>query len=113
MRISDWSSDVCSSDLVHPVKRVAPWWSLDRSRLDKVSARLRAVTGRMPMVCARTHGDTRHAGTWSDGHGRSGSDATCGVETDGFPPRADGWRKGPATRRKCDRHRGEMGRAHV
>src|SRR3546814_18214305 len=24
---------------VHPVKRVAPWWSLDRSRLDKVSAR--------------------------------------------------------------------------
>src|SRR3546814_3032190 len=99
MRISDWSSDVCSSDLhgrtVHPVKRVAPWWSLDRSRLDKVSARLRAVTGRMPKVCARTHGDTRHAGTWSDGHGRPGSDAPCGVETDGFPPRA------------------ELGRAHV
>src|SRR3546814_7041416 len=40
---------------VHPVKRVAPWWSLDRSRLDKVSARLRAVTGRMPLVRSEEH----------------------------------------------------------
>src|SRR3546814_5578328 len=25
MRISDWSSDVCSSDLCRPIRRLSPW----------------------------------------------------------------------------------------
>src|SRR3546814_4125805 len=28
MRISDWSSDVCSSDLDHPIGNLLGWWEL-------------------------------------------------------------------------------------
>src|SRR3546814_3888855 len=41
MRISDWSSDVCSSDLHEVIRRVGGCAALDRARQD----RGRAVTG--------------------------------------------------------------------
>src|SRR3546814_13144200 len=34
MRISDWSSDVCSSDLQGPAEAVDRFWSYRRMRLD-------------------------------------------------------------------------------
>src|SRR3546814_13217258 len=51
MRISDWSSDVCSSDLKDTVERVVPFWN------DSIAPAVR--TGRRVLVAA--HGNSLRA----------------------------------------------------
>src|SRR3546814_12293992 len=57
MRISDWSSDVCSSDLAHPLLTTIPGYHLAVAALLKVAsiesvAAMRAVGAGIGVACA-------------------------------------------------------------
>src|SRR3546814_4021136 len=74
MRISDWSSDVCSSDLGSPLASKPPPWVLSATLLDteKVWSLTNAAIepewamAELPHLLARRHFDPR----WSHSQGR-------------------------------------------
>src|SRR3546814_10100916 len=56
MRISDWSSDVCSSDLCTPARVFVPSWFSDGGQIHTLGVSLRAATHRIDPIVVRADG---------------------------------------------------------
>src|SRR3546814_4067899 len=53
LRISDWSSDVCSSDLTRPASETASAWNEDTPELDDLLLNIRRSISGTPQTCMK------------------------------------------------------------
>src|SRR3546814_8824430 len=105
MRISDWSSDVCSSDLVGRVARAKGWHRGRRRGL--IRLRIQRLVVRQRGVAAAVFDDDQRRGDGLGEDGGRGQQPDGGYE-DGVVPGVVAWRVGTGKPGRSEEHTSEL-----